>query len=133
MLKICGTAVMKIASHQMKSFVVTMLLIAFNKKNKPNLTFEERKLMHTYTYFKEPVKEWHQVNDYEAIQECNRVKWREISKLIGDCHGFENSLSLYRSKKAKIVNVIERIICKNGCYYFPEKCFMAHGYDLKTC
>ena len=105
---------------------------SLQQKKKPNITFEERKLMHTYTYDKEPVKAWRQVNDYEAILECNSVKWREISKLIGDCHGFENSLSLYRSKKAKLVNVIERIICKNGCYYFPDKCFMAHGYDFKN-
>ena len=105
---------------------------SLQQTNIPNLTFEEHKLMHTYTYDKEPVKEWRQVNDFEAIQECNRVKWREISKLIGDYHGFENSLSLYRKRGAKIVNVIERIICKNGCYYFPEKCFMAHGYDFKN-
>ena len=105
---------------------------SLQQKKKPIFTSEECKLMHTYTYDKEPVKEWRQVNDYEAIKECNRVKWKEISKLVGDCPGFENSGSLYRSKEAKIVNVIERIICKKGCYYFPEKCFMDHGYNFKS-
>ena len=89
--------------------------------------------MHTYTYDKEPVKAWRQVNDYEAILECNSVKWREISKLIGDCHGFENSLSLYRSKKAKLVNVIERIICKMGVTIFLTSVSWLMDMILKTC
>ena len=42
---------------------------SLQQKNKPNLTFEERKLMHTYTYDKEPVKEWRQVNDYPRVQQ----------------------------------------------------------------
>ena len=103
---------------------------SLQQSSKPNLTSEEHKFMNAYTYDKEPVKEWRQVTDFEAIKECNMVKWRDISKLIGDFHGFRNSLALYKSKK--LINVIERIICKNGCYYFPEKCFISHGYDLKN-
>ena len=105
---------------------------SLQQSSKPNLTSEERKFMNSYTYDKEPVKEWRQVNDFEVFKECNSVKWRKISQLLGDCHGFDNSLSLYRSKQSKVVNLIEKIICKNECYYFPKKCFMTHGHDLKN-
>ena len=77
---------------------------SLQQSSKPNLTSEEHKFMNAYTYDKEPVKEWRQVTDFEAIKECNMVKWRDISKLIGDFHGFRHSLALYKSKK--LFNVI---------------------------
>ena len=83
--------------------------------HKPPKTYtaDEYKFMNTYTYDKEPVKEWRQVTDFIAIKECNLVKWDEISKLIGTSHGFINSLSLYKKDKSDdLVSLIERIICE---------------------
>ena len=97
----------------------------------PRLTPDEFKFKNTYTYDKEPVKEWRQVSDYDAIKECNEVKWSEISKLVGEFHGYHNSLSLYRNSNSTLVNLIEKIICENKCYYFPGKCFLKHGFNFK--
>lgn len=102
-------------------------------KPPPNYTADELRFMNTYTYDKEPVKEWRQVTDFDAIKECNLLKWDEISKLLGKSHGFKNSLSLYKQNKSEdLVILIERIICENSCYYFPAKCFMSHKSDLKN-
>ena len=101
---------------------------------KPTLTKEEYKFMNTYSYDKEPVEEWREVSDFDAIKECNEVMWEEISKLLGDCHSDHHSswVGLLCDAKSKVVNTIEKIICKNGCYFFPAKCFMKHGYELKN-
>ena len=101
---------------------------------KPRLTKEDHELMNTYSYDKEPVKEWRQVSDFDALKECNKVKWDSISKLLGKCHGFNNSGSLFRNDKSKVLNLIGRILCDKGCYFFPNKCFMRHEYqhDLKS-
>lgn len=104
-------------------------------RHKPpsSYTADEYRFMNTYTYDKEPVKEWRQVTDFEAIKECNLVKWDEISKLLGKCHGFINSRSLYSKNKSEdLVKLIETIICENSCYYFPAKCFMSHKSCLKN-
>ena len=103
--------------------------------HKPPLSYtaDEYRFMNTYTYDKEPVKEWHQVTYFDAIKECNLVKWDEISKQSGKSHGFNSSISLYRQNKSEdLVNLIERIICENSCYYFPSKCFMSHNSSLKN-
>ena len=90
---------------------------SLQQKHPPSYTHEELRFMNTFTYDKEPVKEWRQVTDFQAIKKCNEVKWDAISKLLGNCHGFLNSLSLYRKNKSvDLVNLIERIICKNNCY-----------------
>ena len=41
---------------------------SLQQSSKPNLTSEERKFMNSYTYDKEPVKEWRQVNDFEFLK-----------------------------------------------------------------
>ena len=71
--------------------------------HKPPLSYtaDEYRFMNTYTYDKEPVKEWRQVTDFDAIKECNLVKWDEISKLLGKSHGFNSSISLYRQNKSE--------------------------------
>ena len=96
----------------------------------PSLSPEELKFMKTFTYDKEPVKAWRQVSDYMAIKECNEVKWGEISDILGHFHGFSNSLQLYKNKSI-LVNLIQQILCDKNCYFFPEKCFLGHGYDFK--
>ena len=89
--------------------------------------------MNTYTYDKEPVKEWRQVSDFDAIKECNELKWNDISKILGDAYGFHNSWAgLFSKKKSKAVNIIEKIICENCCYFLPARCFIKHGYELKN-
>ena len=70
---------------------------------KPILTKEEIIFMNTYTYYKEPVKEWRQVSDFDAIKECNELKWDEISKILGDAHGFHNSWAGLFSKKQALL------------------------------
>ena len=95
------------------------------------LSPEEWKMLNTYTYDKEPIKAWRQVNDYIVMKECNAVKWNKISELLGKFHGYPNSLALYRSSKSCLVNLIERIMCEEKCYYLPEKCFLRHGFDLQ--
>ena len=90
--------------------------------------------MNTYSYDKEPVKEWRQVSDFDAIKECNKVKWESISKLLDKCHGFVNSGALFRNEKSKVLILIGRILCDKGCNFFPNKCFMRHEYqhDLRN-
>ena len=70
-----------------------------------NLSPEESKMLNTYTYDKEPIKAWLQVNDYIAMKECNAVKWNNISEMLGKFHRYPNSL--YRSFKSCLVNLIE--------------------------
>ena len=95
------------------------------------LTPEELIFISSYTYDKEPVKAWRQVTDYIAIKECNDLKWEKISQYLGKFNGFSNSLQLYKSKST-LTNLIERIICVNKCYFFPDKCPLAHGFDFKN-
>ena len=64
------------------------------------------------------------------MKECNVVMWSKISQLLGKFHGY-NSFDLYRNSKSNLLNLIEKIICKEKCYYLPEKCFLSHGFELK--
>eukprot|EP00092_Neocalanus_flemingeri_P036870 GFUD01040132.1.p1 GENE.GFUD01040132.1~~GFUD01040132.1.p1 ORF type:complete len:761 (+),score=93.35 GFUD01040132.1:160-2442(+) len=122
-------------SDEDEEFVQYNVVDSLKQSSKPILTTAELTFLNTYTYDKESVKSWRQVSDFQAIKECNEVKWSEISELIGKFHGYHNSLSLYRMQNSCsnsiLVNTIERMICKNGCYYFPDKCFLAHGFDFK--
>ena len=94
---------------------------------RPKLTKDEIKMKRTYTYDPEPVKAWREVTDYMVIKECNDGLWSKISKRIGRFHGYMNTLFLYRNRHSKLVNIIERMLCKNKCYYFPNKCLLKHG------
>jgi hypothetical protein len=97
----------------------------------PKLSKDEIKLMNAFTYDKEPVKAWRQITDYIVMKECNEYRWYQISKFLGKFSGFRSSHDLYKNK-SYLTNLIEVIICKNNCYFFPEKCFLKHGYDLKS-
>jgi hypothetical protein len=96
----------------------------------PKLSKEEMKLKNTYTYDKEPVKAWRNITDYIVMKECNEYRWYQISKFLGKFSGFGSSHPLYKDRSC-LANLIEIIICKNGCYFFPDKCFFKHGYDYK--
>ena len=97
----------------------------------PRLSKDEIKLLNTFTYDKEPVKAWRQNSDYRVLRECNEYRWYEISEFLGKYSGFRDSHLLY-ANSSKLCNLIEIIICKNKCYFFPEKCFMKHGSDIKS-
>ena len=99
---------------------------------RPKLTKDEIKMKRTYTYDPEPVKAWREVTDYMVIKECNDGLWSKISERIGRVHGYMNTLFLYRNRNSKLVHIIERMLCQNKCYYFPNKCFLKHGYDFKN-
>ena len=103
---------------------------SFNKIVRSKWSPEESKMLNTYSYDKEPVKAWLQINDYLVIKECNAVMWSKISQRLGKFHGY-NSLDLYRNSKSNLLNLIEKIICKEKCYYLPEKYFFNHGFELQ--
>ena len=96
----------------------------------PRLSKDEIKLRNTYTYDKEPVKAWRQTTDYMVLRECNEFRWYEITKFLGEFSGFRTSHLLYQNP-SRLCNLIEIIICKNKCYFLPDKCFLKHGFDLK--
>ena len=99
----------------------------------PKLSRDEIKLMNSYTYDKEPVKAWRQITDYIVMKECNDYRWYQISKFLGKFSGFRDrgSHDLFKDR-SKLTNLIEVIICKNNCYFFPERCFLKHGHDVKS-
>ena len=96
----------------------------------PKLSKEEIKLKNTFTYDKEPVKAWRNISDYIVMKECNEYRWYEISEYLGKFSGFRSSIQLFRNRSV-LANLIDIIICKNKCYFCPEKCFLKHGYDFK--
>ena len=65
------------------------------------------------------------------MKECNEYTWYQIGKVLGKFSGFNEITDLYKSK-SDLINLIEIIICKKRCYYFPGKCLFKHGYDLKN-
>ena len=92
----------------------------------PRLSKDEIKLRNTYTYDKEPVKAWRQTTDYMVLRECNEFRWYEITQFLGEFSGFRTSHLLYQNP-SRLCNLIEIIICKNKCYFRPDKCFLKHG------
>ena len=55
--------------------------------SRPELSTEELKFKNTFTYDKEPIKDWRQLSDYMFFKECNKVLWSKISNIIGSFHG----------------------------------------------
>ena len=106
-------------------------LIKLENSTGRKLTIGESKMLNTYTYDKEPVLAWRKINDFIVIKECYAVKWSKITELLGRYNGYFSSSELYNSSKSCLVNLIEKNICTEKCYFFPAKCLMSHGYHLK--
>ena len=100
-------------------------------ENTIKLSKDEIKLMNKYTWDKEPIKAWRQNSDYIVLRECTEYQWFKISQFFGNFSGFSSSIYLYKNP-SKCCNMIETIICPNKCYFRPEKCFLKHGFSLRS-
>ena len=102
-----------------------------HSERRPVITEFEKKFRRTFTYDRQPYREF---SDCDVIEICNNLKKNQIHEIIGSKLGYENSLSPHSLfGKSRTVNNIARLLCEEGCYYLPGKCILddQHTFDYK--